>query len=177
MVLFDHYHLRKELGRGAFSVVFKCVTTDTSQICAMKIINKNIFKNNNSSKLSNQWLSEIEILKKIKHANIIKYFEYLETESNIYIVLEYADGGELFEHVDRAGPFCESDSRLIFQQILDGVAYLHSQGICHRDLKLENILVHQGVIKITDFGLATLSKAKTFMKTSCGTPQYAGMFY
>ena len=169
-MLADRYHFRGELGRGAFSVVKKATSVKDGRLCAVKVINK--AKLLGDPKSQEQVTREIEILKTVRHPNVIGYVDCVDTQHKMYIVLEYADGGELFEHIVKQGAFPEEDAKLIFLQLLQGVAYLHSTGIAHRDLKPENILVHQGLIKITDFGLARLSENKSFMRTLCGTPQY-----
>jgi serine/threonine protein kinase len=169
-ILADMYHFRAELGRGAFSVVKKATSVKDGIMVAVKIINKQ--KLLGDPKSQEQVTREIEILKTVRHPNIIGYVDCVDTASKLYIVLEYADGGELFDHIVKRGAFPEEDAKTIMLQLLHGVSYLHSAGIAHRDLKPENILVHEGRIKITDFGLARLSENKSFMKTLCGTPQY-----
>lgn len=169
-MLADRYHFRGELGRGAFSVVKKAISVKDGRLCAVKVINK--AKLLGDPKSQEQVSREIEILKSVRHPNVIGYVDCVDTQHKMYIVLEYADGGELFDHIVRLGAFPEEDAKTIFLQLLQGVAYLHAAGIAHRDLKPENILVHEGLIKITDFGLARLSENKSFMRTLCGTPQY-----
>lgn len=169
-MLADRYHFRGELGRGAFSVVKKAISVKDGRLCAVKVINK--AKLLGDPKSQEQVSREIEILKSVRHPNVIGYVDCVDTQHKMYIVLEYADGGELFDHIVKQGAFPEEDAKTIFLQLLQGVAYLHSRGIAHRDLKPENILVHEGLIKITDFGLARLSENKSFMRTLCGTPQY-----
>jgi len=150
--------------------VKKATSVRDGTLCAVKIINK--AKLWGDPKSEEQVSREIVILKTIRHPNIIGYVDCIDTASRLYIVLEFADGGELFDHIVKKGAFPEEDAKTIMLQLLQGVAYLHSLGIAHRDLKPENILVHEGRIKITDFGLAKLSENKSYMKTLCGTPQY-----
>ncbi|XP_049851326.1 myosin light chain kinase A-like [Schistocerca gregaria] len=166
----ETYDMKEIIGKGAFSIVRKAVCLKTGRLCAIKVIDKKIMKD---VKIQQHIMREIEILKTVKHPNIIGYLDTVDTESNLYIVLELANGGELFEQIYEKGPFSEDEARIAFFQILQAVEYLHSIGIVHRDLKPENILLDSGVIKLSDFGLSRLTKNSFFMKTLCGTPQYA----
>ena len=133
---------------------------------------------------------EINILKNTFHYNIIKIYQVKETPSTICIIMEYAEGGELFNHIIEHGNLSEDESRNIFQQIIDAIDYFHQIGICHRDLKPENILFdteEKKRIKIIDFGLSNLyitgnlsndnnrsfSCEKDLLETPCGSPGYA----
>ena len=133
---------------------------------------------------------EINILKNTFHYNIIKIYQVKETTNTICMIMEYAEGGELFSYIIDQGYLSEDESRNIFQQIIDAIYYLHQIGICHRDLKPENILFdskEKKRIKIIDFGLSnlyivgntkdsinlSLSNKKELLNTPCGSPGYA----
>ncbi|KAG0055831.1 hypothetical protein BGZ83_007264 [Gryganskiella cystojenkinii] len=119
---------------------------------------------------------EISVLRTIRHPNIITLFDVIETERYIGIVIEYASGGELFDHILAHRYLKERDACRLFAQLMSGVHYLHSKHIVHRDLKLENLLLDRNRnIIITDFGFANQfdSSSKDLMSTSCGSPCYA----
>ncbi|KAG8144015.1 hypothetical protein E2320_001145 [Naja naja] len=122
--------------------------------------------------------SELCVLPKVRHTNIIQLIEVFETQERVYMVMELATGGELFDRIIAKGSFTERDATRVLQMVLDGVKYLHTLGITHRDLKPENLLYyHPGMdskIMITDFGLASARKKgdDCLMKTTCGTPEY-----
>ena len=123
---------------------------------------------------------EINILENTFHSNIIKIYQVKESETTICMIMEYAEGGELFNYIIDKGYLSEDESRYIFQQMIDGIYYLHRMGICHRDLKPENILFdtkEKKRIKIIDFGLSNLyiysNHKKEFLETPCGSPGYA----
>ncbi|KAF9910982.1 hypothetical protein BX616_010740, partial [Lobosporangium transversale] len=119
---------------------------------------------------------EISVLRTIRHPNIISLFDVIETERYIGIVIEYASGGELFDHILAHRYLKERDACRLFAQLMSGVHYLHSKQIVHRDLKLENLLLDRNRnIMITDFGFANQFDGSTrdLMSTSCGSPCYA----
>ncbi|KAF5182108.1 Non-specific serine/threonine protein kinase [Thalictrum thalictroides] len=98
-------------------------------------------------------------MKLIKHPNVVQLFEVLASKTRIYIVLEFVDGGELFDKIVNNGRLKEDDARRYFQQLINAVDYCHSRGVYHRDLKPENLLLDSyGVLKVSDFGLSALSK-------------------
>jgi len=119
---------------------------------------------------------EIAAMKVLCHQNICKLFQVLETDTKIYMVLEYCPGGELFDYIVDRDRLCEAESRKFFRQISAAVAYIHESGYAHRDLKPENILIdedHQ--LKLIDFGLCAKPKGgmETVLETCCGSPAYA----
>ena len=98
----------------------------------------------------------------------------MESKKSLYIVMEYCEKGELFDYIVNNGKLSEEESCRLFQQIINGVEYLHEQSIIHRDLKPENILLDNNInIKISDFGLSTFYDKNTYLQTPCGTPSYA----
>lgn len=119
---------------------------------------------------------EIEVLKALKHPNIVRLYDVIETDKYIGIILEYASGGELFDHILAHRHLRERDAAKLFSQLISGVWYIHQKKIVHRDLKLENLLLdrHRNVI-ITDFGFANRFEHRQddLMQTSCGSPCYA----
>ncbi|KAH8922637.1 Pkinase-domain-containing protein [Atractiella rhizophila] len=119
---------------------------------------------------------EIDVLRAVKHPNIVRLFDVIETEKYIGIVLEYASGGELFDHILAHRYLRERDATRLFSQLISGVAYLHAKKVVHRDLKLENLLLDRNRnIIITDFGFANrfADRGDDLMSTSCGSPCYA----
>jgi serine/threonine protein kinase len=166
----NDYLIGQNLGSGSFSVVKKCFDRQTNELFAMKIIKKKSFKK--LEILEN----EVTIIQQTSHPNIIKLIDLYETEEELFLVMEFIQGGELYESLINNGPFTEEEAYLIFRKIIEAVQYLHSNGITHRDIKLENILwtESKNELKLTDFSLSKnlqLSDIE-FMRTPCGTPSY-----
>ena len=117
---------------------------------------------------------EITILKEVRHPNIIQLYEIIETSSELYLITEYAPGGELFDYIVAKDRLDEDEGRKFFRQIISGIEYLHKLKISHRDLKPENLLLDSnGNIKIVDFGLSNLYRKNELLQTACGSPCYA----
>jgi len=119
---------------------------------------------------------EIDIMKKLQHPNIIQLMEVIDTADTLFLVLEFASGGELFDAIVDKGSYSEAEAAKIIHQILDAVLYLHNHGIAHRDLKPENLLLLKNengeeIIKIADFGLSK-DFGEEQLQTSVGTPDY-----
>ncbi|KAJ1980726.1 hypothetical protein H4R35_001012 [Dimargaris xerosporica] len=172
-----HYKLTPHvLGSGTYGVVRRAICKSTKTEYAVKIIDKKLFKAQ-KPKAQRYLASEIEILRRIHHPNIVALHDIYETSDTIYLVMDLALGGELFDQLYVMKSYTESDARRIVRQILQGVAYLHSQGIVHRDLKPENLLLRDmepsSDILLADFGLSTvLPSHDAVLLTACGTPGY-----
>jgi serine/threonine protein kinase len=166
------YELGRTLGSGSFSKV-KLGVDDQGNQYAVKIIDKEQLIREH---MEEQLKREISIMRMANHPNIVRLYDVLQTQNNIYLVLELVTGGELFDRIVSVKRFDEDTGRKYFQQLVTALYYCHKQGIAHRDLKPENLLVDdKGNIKVTDFGLANLQPANNLnhlMKTVCGTPNY-----
>ncbi|EPS60358.1 hypothetical protein M569_14444, partial [Genlisea aurea] len=114
------------------------------------------------------------IMKIVRHPCIVRLHEVLSSQTKIYIVLEFVQGGELFDKIVHLGRLSETDSRRYFQQLIDAVSHCHSKGVYHRDLKPENLLLDsKGNLKVSDFGLSALpQQGVDLLHTTCGTPNY-----
>ncbi|XP_063419076.1 serine/threonine-protein kinase Chk2-like [Mytilus trossulus] len=174
----EKYTLTKTLGRGACGEVKLAFKKGTCEKFAVKIISKKKFSigGKHQVNLSNQVMTEVKILKALRHPCIIGIEDVIDLPDVLYIVLELVEGGELFDKVVSIGQYDEPTAKLLFYQIIHAVKYLHDQGITHRDLKPENILLatdaNETLIKVTDFGLSKFVDAGSIMKTFCGTPTY-----
>lgn len=143
----------------------------TGHRVAIKIINKAKLK---SSKAEQKIKREMNILKMFHHPHIIRLYEVIETELDLFMIMEYVQGGELFDYIVSQTKLSESEARRLFQQLISGIEYCHSFNVVHRDLKPENILLDdEKNIKIADFGLSNVMNDGQFLKTSCGSPNYA----
>jgi 5'-AMP-activated protein kinase, catalytic alpha subunit len=117
---------------------------------------------------------EINILHLCKHPHINRLYQVIDTPTYIFLVLEYASGGELFDYIISKGRLSPDEARSFFHQIVAGVEYCHFQNVAYRDLKPENLLLDADLnIKIADFGLSNLIRDGDFLQTSCGSPNYA----
>lgn len=170
-----NYELGKTIGRGTFSKVKYGVDLKTGKAYAIKIVDRaQVVKEHMEAQLKR----EIAIMKMLSHRNIVNMMEVLQTQRNIYIVLELVTGGELFDRIVSAKRFDEDTARSFFQQLIVGIDYCHKHGIAHRDLKPENLLLDENdVLKISDFGLSALPDNQAqqrggMLTTTCGTPNY-----
>ena len=163
------YDINALIGRGSFSRVVRVEHRITKQPYAIKMVDKIQGKE--------VCESELNVLRRVRHQFVIRLIEVFESRDKIYMVMELATGGELFDRIIAKGNFTERDATRVLNMVIDGVRYLHSLGITHRDLKPENLLYyHPGrdsKILITDFGLSAFRRTgDVYMKTTCGTPEY-----
>ncbi|PIA35643.1 hypothetical protein AQUCO_03500179v1 [Aquilegia coerulea] len=170
MVL-PNYKLGKTLGIGSFGKVKIAEHARTGHKVAIKILNRRKIKNMD---MEEKVRREIKILRLFMHPHIIRLYEVIETPADIYVVMEYVKSGELFDYIVEKGRLQEEEARNFFQQIISGVEYCHRNMVVHRDLKPENLLLDsKSNVKIADFGLSNIMRDGHFLKTSCGSPNYA----
>lgn len=164
------YDIERTIGRGNFAVVKLAKHRITKTEVAIKIVDKSQLDEGNLRKL----YREVQILKMLRHDNIIRLYQVMETKDMLYLVSEYARQGEIFEYIARQGRMSETMARRKFWQIISAVEYCHQRQIVHRDLKAENLLLDaQGNVKIADFGFSNFWSAGRHLETWCGSPPYA----
>lgn len=183
------WHLGKTLGKGATGRVRLARHACTGQVAAIKIVSKksaamvqstSMTRMDNDSSIPGRRTMpfgierEVVIMKLIEHPNVINLYDIWENRGELYLVLEYVEGGELFDYVSSNGALPEEEAIRLFRQIIAGLSHCHRFNICHRDLKPENILLdtHRN-IKLADFGMAALQPKDKWLNTSCGSPHYA----
>eukprot|EP00066_Takifugu_rubripes_P020872 XP_011610138.1 PREDICTED: MAP/microtubule affinity-regulating kinase 3-like isoform X1 [Takifugu rubripes] len=165
-----NYRLLKTIGKGNFAKVKLARHVLTGREVAVKIIDKTQLNPTSLQKL----FREVRIMKILNHPNIVKLFEVIETEKTLYLVMEYASGGEVFDYLVAHGRMKEKEARAKFRQILSAVQYCHQKHIVHRDLKAENLLLDADMnIKIADFGFSNEFSVGGKLDTFCGSPPYA----
>jgi serine/threonine protein kinase len=170
----DNYKILEVIGCGGFAEVKKVKIRKTDEVAALKIIEK--------GKLNNFLLSKVyqekDILESLNHPNIVRCYKSFEDAKNVYILMEYVEGGELFDKIVSKNCFCEIDARRIALKILKTIEYLHNKDVIHRDIKPENLLLSsrdandsEYNIKLIDFGLATFVSGNN-QRGSEGTPDF-----
>ncbi|XP_016529065.1 MAP/microtubule affinity-regulating kinase 4 isoform X5 [Poecilia formosa] len=165
-----NYRLLKTIGKGNFAKVKLARHVLTCREVAIKIIDKTQLNPTSLQKL----FREVRIMKGLNHPNIVKLFEVIETEKTLYLVMEYASGGEVFDYLVSHGRMKEVEARAKFRQIVSAVHYCHTKNIVHRDLKAENLLLDADAnIKIADFGFSNEFTLGNKLDTFCGSPPYA----
>ncbi|XP_021957604.1 mucin-12 isoform X1 [Folsomia candida] len=167
----QRFDLIRKLGQGTYGKVQLGIDKETGQEVAIKTIKK--------SKIETEAdliriRREIQIMSSVRHPNIIHIYEVFENREKMVLVMEYAAGGELYDYLNERKILQEDEARRIFRQIASAVYYCHKNKICHRDLKLENILLDEkSNAKIADFGLSNVFDDVNMLKTFCGSPLYA----
>ena len=167
-----NYEVLDLLGKGGFACVYRALSNKTGQYVAIKMIDKKLMK---SANMAGRVKNEAEIHCQLKHPSIVELYTYFEDKHYVYMVMELCAKGELYTYM-RANQkiFTEFEAQKLFREVIEGVVYLHSHGIIHRDLSLANLLLtHSDHIKISDFGLATrMTDVKQQHFTMCGTPNF-----
>ncbi|XP_058847877.1 MAP/microtubule affinity-regulating kinase 3 isoform X3 [Acipenser ruthenus] len=165
-----NYRLLKTIGKGNFAKVKLARHILTGREVAIKIIDKTQLNPTSLQKL----FREVRIMKILNHPNIVKLFEVIETDKTLYLIMEYASGGEVFDYLVAHGRMKEKEARSKFRQIVSAVQYCHQKHIVHRDLKAENLLLDADMnIKIADFGFSNEFTLGNKLDTFCGSPPYA----
>jgi len=169
--LLKEYTFLKKIGQGTFGVVILAIHKITNEKVAIKILDKEkITQKTDIARVK----KEIEILKKLRHNNIVHLYNVIDTLTNIFLIMEYVNGIELFDYITKNKCIKESEACYFYQQIISGIEYLGKLNITHRDIKPENLLVsNDKKIKIVDFGLSNTYKNNELLKTACGSPFYA----
>ena len=169
----NFYKYGRIIGQGAFGKVNLGLNVLTGRVVAIKSFNKKKLSLSNKE-IMKKIMCETKLMKKLNHPNITKILEMFEDEEYILIIMEYINGGNLFSFVKKRRKLTEKISIFLFRQIILGIKHIHSQGIVHRDIKLENILIDlNNTIKICDFGISRiLSSPNDLLFEQSGTPMY-----
>jgi serine/threonine-protein kinase HSL1 (negative regulator of Swe1 kinase) len=191
-----HWQLGKTIGKGGCSRVRAVRHRHTRQYGAVKIIARSTAESTRAQSLANLIESskanaspnvagckpipyglerEIAVMKLLEHENIVRLYDVWENSNELYLIMEYVEGGELFHYVEQRKGLPEDETIIIFRQIIAALLYCHRMHICHRDLKPENILLDPSsmTVKLIDFGMAALQTDGRLLSTPCGSPHYA----
>ncbi|XVE81720.1 hypothetical protein DITRI_Ditri15bG0088500 [Diplodiscus trichospermus] len=172
-ILLGKYQLGRLLGRGSFAKVHEAtLLEDNNSVVAVKVIDKT----KTDAAMEPRIIREVSAMRRLQHhPNILKIHEVMATKTKIYLVMELATGGELFAKVLRRGRLAESAARRYFSQLVSALHFCHQNGVAHRDLKPQNLLLDRnGNLKVSDFGLSALPEQLNdgLLHTACGTPAY-----
>lgn len=158
------------LGRGAFGKVNLGMHKLTRKMIAIKSINKEYLS---EEKQRSKIMHEVNLLLSLRHPSVVKLYETFETSRHIMLVMELCAGGDLLNFVRKRKKLDEMTAKVIFKQVIEGIAYVHSRKVLHRDIKLDNILLDgKGNVKIADFGVSKQVKNGETMYEQSGTPAY-----
>lgn len=169
------YKIGKTLGQGAYGKVKLATNFNHGQhhSVAVKVIDWNKIKDRAEG--TKQLVREINTMKVLRHQNVVRLYEVIHTPAKIFMVMEYATGGDLLTYINSHARLHEEQVHKFFEGMTEGISFCHKLGVCHRDLKLENLLLDQNdQVKIADFGMACINKGGLALcSTLCGSPDYA----
>jgi len=170
----DSYRILEVIGRGGMGVVFKAIDTSLEKIVALKMVDPFLARDESFVK---RFKTEAKALARLENPNIVRVFALRETESGLFMVMEYVEAKPLSNCISENGPFSTSEAISITKQLLNAIGHAHKVGVIHRDIKPSNILFcSDGSVKVTDFGLAKVIKQKgpasTVTQTRAGTLYY-----
>jgi tRNA A-37 threonylcarbamoyl transferase component Bud32 len=168
----ESYSIIKSLGRGAYAVVKEAYGKSSKKKCAIKIYEKYKVSHFDKKRAIN---NEIKLLTEIVHPNIALLYEAIETPNQVLLIMEYFHGMTLnaYAKSKRFRRLNEAELKKIFRQLLSSVHHCHQRNICHRDLKLDNVLINkEGIVKLIDFGFSYKCRENELLKVFCGTPAY-----
>ncbi|KAI2514214.1 serine/threonine kinase [Fragilaria crotonensis] len=168
----DVYDLTKKVRTGSFATVWECVHKETQQVFAVKIINREGLKPSDDEAVMN----EVAILQSLANRHVVQLLDFFEEKDYFYMVMEYMRGGDVFDRIVERNHYTEKDARDLVRILLKAVKFLHAQGVAHRDLKPQNLLLtskdDDASIKIADFGFSRRVHTPQSLTTRCGTPTY-----
>merc|ERR1712048_778711 len=166
----DDFDIGGKLGIGKFGKVYLAREKQTQFICAIKVLYKERLRDFNAEHCLRR---EIEIMTNIRHTNLIRLYGYFYDSERVYLILEYANGGEIFDVLKEINVFDEQQTAIYIKDLASALDYLHKKNIIHRDIKPENLLLDdQGRIKLSDFGWSVHAPQNTRRLTMCGTAEY-----
>ncbi|GAB2271588.1 Serine/threonine-protein kinase Aurora-3 [Dionaea muscipula] len=164
----NDFEIAKPLGKGKFGCVYLAREVKSKHIVALKVIFKEQIE---KYRLHHQLRREMEIQMSLRHPNILRLYGWFHDEQRIFLILEYAFGGELYKVLRKHGSLNETQAATYIASLAKALAYCHEKNVIHRDIKPENLLLdHQGCLKIADFGWSVQSRSKRH--TMCGTLDY-----
>lgn len=171
-IIDDDYIVTERIGSGAFAVVWRAISKwDGSEVAIKEISAETL-----TSRIRERMQAEINILRRIRHPNIVRLFDVLEDDTSTCLVLEYCAGGDLAGFIKEKGRVREATARRFMQHLGAGLQVLHCSNLIHRDLKPENLLLStpgkDAILKISDFGLARKLEPGAYADTVCGSPLY-----
>ena len=165
------YKITRTLGQGTFGKVKEGIHLFTGQKVAIKILAKSKITDTNDIE---RVAREIHILKVVRHPNIIRMYEIIETQTRLFIIMEHCCNGELFSYITAKSKLKEEEACRLYQQLISAISYLSQLGIAHRDIKPENLLLDRQLnLKVVDFGLSNTFAPGEKLTTACGSPCYA----
>jgi len=180
------WRLFQTLGSGTYAKVKYAVHVDSNKPAAIKIFNivdlaGRYMHNNNSKKrdairhVQDMLLEEMKVLRMLQHPNVVAYYNYYYGDTHIYLAMELVAGGELYYYVQQHGKLTEEKACSFFRQLVSALIYCHEQGVVHRDIKLENLLLTEDhkQLKLSDFGFSRTFGQNELLSTVCGSCQYA----
>jgi serine/threonine protein kinase len=167
----DVISFRGTLGRGSFGLVKLGRLRSSKKKVAVKVIKKSSVT---SRRQLHQLCREVQTLSSLRHEAIISFYGVVDNRENLYLLLEYAAGGELFDFIVKQGRLSEGVAARCFRDMVRSVRYIHARSIVHRDIKPENfLLTRSGRVKLSDFGFCNTQQDGRFIVTPCGSPTYA----